>query len=821
MSPTELLDQFVIEARECLEQIGQRLLEVERTPGDTALLNDLFRQVHTLKGNCGLFEFKQLERVVHAGEDLLDRVRNQTLAYSNDIADTLLDAMDFTALMIEQIEANGRIDASADERSHSLAQALRVHLQPAKARPATAPAPAAAPAVSTATPAVTTAPAAVAAPAPEPLPAPQPEPAWLARVPQALRAAHPNAVAVCYRPESECFFKGEDPWRMAQLTPGLLHLDVQAQAPWNESASFDCYRCNLDMVLLSSAPLAYVEEHFRYVPEQVETWAPAPLPVAAPTAVASRAATASTAPGPASATSPATRAANRPDDEAHDDAAHALQALMRPRCQALWNDQRAVLSRSHVSAGTINATRLTLQSLLQVSGQDESLSLLNALPADASGGVLLAFMQQHGPNGSLTAVAAREAAEPAATGDAGKPRGDDATGSGHTKVLKVNQDKIDRLMDLIGEMVVAKNALPYLATRAEQVFGQRELSREIKAQYAVINRIAEDMQHAIMQVRMMPVGVVFQRFSRLVRDISRKLNKEVQLVIEGEETEADKNVIEALADPLIHIVRNSLDHGIETPEVRRAAGKPLPGTIKIRAHQESDRVIIEISDDGAGINTDRVRAKAIERGLIPADKAATLSEQDAVQLIFLPGFSTTDVISDLSGRGVGMDVVRSAVERINGQVQLSSVTGQGATIRLSMPLSMAVTNVMIIETAGRRFGIPMDMIVETVRVHGDDIHRFKSAATTVLRQRIVPLRPLNQLLSLPESPRINAEGELAVLVVRLLGENVGLMVDDFHGATDIILKPLEGVLSGLTGFAGTALMGDGGVLMVLNPKELI
>jgi two-component system chemotaxis sensor kinase CheA len=329
------------------------------------------------------------------------------------------------------------------------------------------------------------------------------------------------------------------------------------------------------------------------------------------------------------------------------------------------------------------------------------------------------------------------------------------------------------------------------------------------------------MQHAIMQVRMLPVGTVFQRFGRLVRDISKKLGKEVQLIIEGEETEADKNVIEALADPLIHILRNSLDHGLGTPEVRLALGKTAQGTIRIVARQEADRVLIEISDDGAGVNPDRVRAKAVERGLIPADRAGTLSDDDAVQLIFLPGFSTADTISDLSGRGVGMDVVRTAVEKVNGTVELSSRKGLGTTIRLSLPLSMAVTNVMVIESAGRRFGVPMDLINETVRVHADDIHHFKQARTTVLRGRIVPLRALNDLLAIDAAPELNSDGELAVLVVRLAGGNVGLLVDHFHGASDIILKPLEGVLAGLTGFAGTALMGDGSVLMVLNPKELL
>jgi two-component system chemotaxis sensor kinase CheA len=505
--------------------------------------------------------------------------------------------------------------------------------------------------------------------------------------------------------------------------------------------------------------------------------------------------------------------------------------LLRQRAAAMWSDQIALLARPGLAAGTVEAVARSLHGLLGA-GSDpaaiiESRAALQALPSGAAALRTWALQHAYGAPAAATGGAPAAAAiagspgEPPlaglarASGDEGQP------GTGPQRVLKVGQEKIDRLMDLIGEMVVAKNSLPYLAQRAEDVFGQRELAREIKAQYAVVNRIAEDLQHAIMQVRMLPVGAVFQRFGRLVRDISKKLGKEVQMVVEGEDTEADKNVIEPLADPLIHILRNSLDHGIEMPDVRRAAGKPALGTIRIRARQEGDRVIIEISDDGAGVDAARVRAKAVERGLVPADRAATLSDDDAVQLVFLPGFSTADAISDLSGRGVGMDVVRTAVERIHGAVALSSRAGLGTTITLSLPLSMAVTHVMVVESAGRRFGLPMDLISETVRVAAEDIHRFKAARTTVLRGRIVPLRPLNELLALDAEPLRNAEGEYAVLVLRLPGGPVGLLIDQFHGASDIILKPLEGVLAGLTGFAGTALMGDGSVLMVLNPKELI
>ena len=838
MNQTELLDQFILEARDCLEQVGQRLLEVEKNPSDTELLNDLFRQVHTLKGNCGLFEFKPLERVVHAGEDLLDRVRNGTLAYSNDMADALLEAMDFTAQMIDEIEQHGTIAPAAEDRSQALATALRVHLQ--------GKAPAAA--VTSPEPATTAAPK-----------APDPGPDWLSRIPPEVLQGFAGAIAWRYRPEPECFFKGEDPWLLAQQAPALKHLGVAPQTPWAPLEEVDCYQCNLELIGLSDAPLAYLHEHFRHIPEQVELHelvVPPAATASAAASVAAPAAAAVSATPAAPSTSPAATASTAaPSSIPGDSAAHRT---LRRRALQIWDDQIALLARPSLSAGTLTAVRLSMRGLLQAIGDaacERSAADLQSLPGTASAVAMANWATRHRPSEEASQAGAEGADASdgvagtsgalAPAGLASQAVGDDATGlaplhppgdgtrrpgaagsggpdeGGHQKVVKVGQEKIDRLMDLIGEMVVAKNALPYLAQRAETVFAQRELAREIKAQYAVINRIAEDMQHAIMQVRMMPVGTIFQRFGRLVRDISRKLGKEVQLVIEGEDTEADKNVIEALADPLIHIIRNSLDHGIELPEIRRQAGKPPQGTIRVAARQESDRVVIEIDDDGAGVDPQRIRNKAIERGLIPDDKAANLTDTDAVQLIFLPGFSTADTISDLSGRGVGMDVVRTAVERINGHVELSSQFGHGTRLRLSLPLSMAVTNVMIIEAGGRRFGVPMDMIVETVRVHADDIHHFKQARTTVLRGRIVPLRALHDLLTLDDSPHVNEEGEHAVLVVRLGGESVGLLVDHFHGATDIILKPLEGVLAGLTGFAGTALMGDGSVLMILNPKELV
>jgi two-component system chemotaxis sensor kinase CheA len=307
-------------------------------------------------------------------------------------------------------------------------------------------------------------------------------------------------------------------------------------------------------------------------------------------------------------------------------------------------------------------------------------------------------------------------------------------------VLKVDQGRIDALMNLIGELVVSKNSLPFMARRAEPVHGSREMSREIKDLHAVIDRLAQEMQSAIMAVRMLPVSDVFDRLPQLVRDASRKPGKQIDLVIEGADTAADKNIIEALGNPLLRIVRNAIDHGIETPEDRDDIGKPTRATVLLRAFQESDQVIIEVVDDGRGIDPEMIELSALSKGIISEERAARLTDQEAVNLVFTPGFSTVAQVSDLSGGGVGMDVVVNGVQKADGSVVISSVKGAGTTVRLSLPLSMAVTRVMVVEACGEMlFGIPMDQTAATVRVHRDNVRHLKQSEAFVLRDAIVPL----------------------------------------------------------------------------------
>jgi two-component system chemotaxis sensor kinase CheA len=794
-----LLEQFLAEAHELLIGISDRILLLEDQPDSVELINDLFRMVHTLKGNSGLFDFPELTRVLHAGEDLLDSVREGQLPYSQALADHLLEAMDFVTVLLDEIAHSGAPGAGHAGTSAALAGRLRDMLGAVESPPTES-----VTTDATSIPSLRERLAAAAIPGSQRL-----------ALQQEVRSGTP-LTWVEYAPDAECFFRGEDPLHQVLQVPDVAWRAVTAQPAWPALAVQDPYHCQMVFRMLSRATPAALEALFRYMPESTVI-----LPVSADALVDD--ALPAKHPSAASAI-PATAGT----------AAHAaLCAIVLGQCEIL-----ALPHDVPWAAGRLGGVVATLASCLAVGSSASALAEeqagLSAAGRSGSPEAVLAWLQQSTLAALIPVVAAASAAAPrvppgvtaataSSTDEAGSSgasrRTDDASAPNRT--LKVDQVKIDRLMSLVGEMVVAKNSLPYLANRAEMHFGVRELGREIKAQFAVINRIAEELQDAVMQVRMMPVSFIFQRFPRLVRDTSRKLGKDVTLVLEGEETQADKNVVEALADPLIHIVRNSLDHGIESPAERAAAGKPVQGRLTIRASQQGDRVVIEVSDDGKGIDPEVIKRKALEKGLVDVAAVAAMSDQEAVNLVFSAGFSTSEVVSDLSGRGVGMDVVRNAVEKLNGSVGLSSSKGQGTTLRLSLPLSMAVTHVMIVESDRQIFGVPMDMVLETVRVPRAAVRMIKSRRTTVLRGRIVPLLGLNDLLAVAAEQRTNDADEFAALVVRLHGEQIGILVDDFREAVDVILKPMGGILGGLSGYAGSALLGDGSVLMVLDPKELV
>ena len=365
-----------------------------------------------------------------------------------------------------------------------------------------------------------------------------------------------------------------------------------------------------------------------------------------------------------------------------------------------------------------------------------------------------------------------------------------------------------------------KNGFAHLAKQVEVEGRAQEISRAIRGQHDAVERLAAELYSTIIQLRMVPVEHVFRSFPRLVRDMAQRLNKNVTLVTHGETTESDKTIVDLLFEPLMHLVRNALDHGIETSEQRHAAGKSEIATITLGASRTADRFVVEVIDDGRGIDPAVVRRKAEEKKVISAGELTALSDEQAIELIFSPGFSTASEVSDISGRGVGMDVVRSSIERIGGRVSLRSHLGTGTTVSLDLPTNIAMSRIMVVEAGGQGFGIPMDAVSETVRVSPDQIRQIKNNDGFVLRDRVVPICSLSELMNLPPSKPAEAAARL-VVVTEVGGKITAIEVDAIRERMEVVLKPMQGLLSNASGYVGTTLTGDGAVLLVLDMKEIV
>lgn len=384
--------------------------------------------------------------------------------------------------------------------------------------------------------------------------------------------------------------------------------------------------------------------------------------------------------------------------------------------------------------------------------------------------------------------------------------------------MRVDAARIDALVEIAGELITAKNGLLPLAEEAQRVTGDEHLSRQILASHQEIERLVGALYGAVTKARLIPLGHTFRRFPRLVRETAARLGKATDLVIEGDSVEADREIVEDLFEPLLHLLRNALDHGIETEAERLAAGKPARATVTLRARQRGEQVEVELVDDGRGIVPGRIAQAAVSKGLLTAADAAGLSEMAALQLLFLPGFSTAESVSDLSGRGVGLDAVKTAVQRLGGRVDLSSVPGTGTVFRLSLPVSFSMSRLMVVTVGGERYGIPIEAIIETIKLNADAVQPVRSGQAFVLRDRTIPLLHLGRLLQMP--PMV-AAGDLRVLVVQAGDERIGIAVDTIAERTETLMRPLSGLLRGVPGIAGTTLLGDGKVLLVLDLETLI
>jgi len=384
------------------------------------------------------------------------------------------------------------------------------------------------------------------------------------------------------------------------------------------------------------------------------------------------------------------------------------------------------------------------------------------------------------------------------------------------KTVKVEQESIDSLMNVVGELLVAKNSLPYLA---DNVVGMthEQVKREIMDKYIFINRLSEQLQDLIMGMRMLPISYVFDRYPKLVRDIAKTLGKKVKLEMAGGDTKLDKNMIEMLADPMIHIMRNSLDHGIEMPDIREQKGKNPIGSVTLKAYAQSDRIIIEIVDDGAGINVEKVASKVLEKGLMTPEQIDALSEKEMAELVLLPGLSTADSITEFSGRGVGMDVVKKSIEGFGGSIGITTKANEGTVITLAIPMSLAVTSLLHIEMNSIHYGIPMDSVSETVKIDRNEIEYLHNEPFIYIRGDVIPLLFIKSMLDETDMQ----DKQLSIVVLNIKENLLAVVVNDFLGQLDVVQKPLVGIMEGHPLFSGTALLGNGQIIMAIDPLGLL
>lgn len=376
------------------------------------------------------------------------------------------------------------------------------------------------------------------------------------------------------------------------------------------------------------------------------------------------------------------------------------------------------------------------------------------------------------------------------------------------KTIRVNLERIDRLMNLFEEFIIDRGRLERLADEV----GQPELNETVEK----IKRGTNELQSLVLTLRMMPIEQVFNRFPRMVRSVAKDIHKKVQLNISGAETELDRTVIDEIGDPLVHLIRNAIDHGIERPEVRIQAGKPEQGMLALRAYHGGNRVFIEIEDDGAGINVDKVRSKALERGVISDEEATMMTENELAMLIFAPGFSTADVVTDLSGRGVGLDVVKNKIESLGGVVSLETVAGQGTKFQVSLPLTLSIISAMLVQVGEESYAIPLSSILETTLLDEADILTAHRERVFDFRGQLVPLVYLKEMFGIESETK----SQFPVVVVRKGNKLVGVVVNDLIGQQEIVMKPLGTYLEGIPAISGATILGDGRVALIVDSNDL-
>jgi len=584
----------------------------------------------------------------------------------------------------------------------------------------------------------------------------------------ALAGRHPGVGAsalnaILYTPAADCFFEHEDPFDLVARLHGLLAIEVEPVVPWPPAGEIQPYDCNVAILALTRDSPAAISAALGSAFQRCVV-----VPVSGVDA-------------------------GRSQDLPHD-----AKRLVEAQLDLLRDPPVQGRLGRLGSAG--NVVRNVLRSVGRASEADVVEAAARAARAANDPARLTAAIAA-----ILDGVSAPEPAVPTVV-DSVAPR-----------TLRVDAARVDTLVDLTGELIVVKNSIAHLAVQAQA--GDSNVASRIRDIHTSLDRLMAKLQRSVLEMRVLPLQQVFQRFPRLLRDLGVAAKKPVQLVIEGGDTEADKVVVEALFEPLLHVMRNAVDHGVEDTPTRRARGKSELATVTIKAWRDADHVVVEVRDDGGGIDVSRVKEVALKNNLVDEDALEALPDERVIDMIFEPGFSTARSVSGVSGRGVGMDAVRAATRRLGGTVRIDSLPGQGATVRFQLPFSVMMTTVMVVTAGGQAFGIPLDTVEETFRAEAGRIVPIAQGRAIALRGQTVPLISLAEELGLkgldPERPE-----SIVVVVHGHLGRG-GLLVEDVGESMEVMLKPLEGLLAGMRGIAGSTLLGDGSVLLVLDPAEIL
>ncbi|WP_020209489.1 chemotaxis protein CheA [Gilvimarinus chinensis] len=724
----DILQDFLVEAGEILENLSEQLVELERRPDDKDLLNAIFRGFHTVKGGAGFLQLTAMVECCHVTENLFDILRNGKRQVTPELMDVVLQALDVVNQQFDQVSHREPLSPPAPELIHTLERLVAC----------------------------------------EDLQSSEPE----AVLSEAVASEELPAES-----SSDSTVRGG-----SDITDQEFNELLDALSPSGASSEAESSNSGDDIS----------EDEFEALLDQLHGQGKAP-------------GTGNDSGGTAASSS---------DDISDDEFEALLDELhgagkgpagqVQAKASAAESKPEPPAAKNDISDDEFEA----LLDQLHGKGKGPSGHDANGEPqqAAASAGAVKAQPKPETDKKSNEPV---QAPGPAAT----KPRSEREAGPQVETTVRVDTQRLDEIMNMVGELVLVRNRLVRLGDSAQN----EALSKAVSN----LDVVTADLQTSVMKTRMQPIKKVFGRFPRVVRDLARNLKKDINLELVGEDTDLDKNLVEALADPLVHLVRNSVDHGIELPEVREANGKPRQGRVVLAAEQEGDHILLSITDDGAGMDPDKLRRIAVDKGLFDEDTVQRLSDSEAFDLIFAPGFSTKKEISDVSGRGVGMDVVKTKITQLNGSIEIQSTMGEGTRFNIKVPLTLAIMPTLMIMLASQTFALPLVSVNEIFHMDLRKSHIVDGQECVAVRDQAIPIFYLKNWLVAGEYVSAKSMQEGHVVIVSVGTRRVGFVVDQLIGQEEVVIKPLGKMLQGTPGMAGATITGDGTIALILDVPSLL